>query len=684
MPGMGMAAASAMQETSRIDFSIPAQPLATALIAFGKQANVQVLTAGCTIARFRSLGAIGNLSAPAALSKLLEGTGLVYEFTDQGTVVVTLPQPPGQAGSAKPRPEARQLTAVEANALAARDIGFKASLTSAGSRNDADLIDVPQSVSVVTRELMDSQQSLTVEDAVRNVAGVAFVEGSDGLPLFQIRGFYTGNGLIDGMPNSNAGSGDFPPLIGLERVEVIKGPQSILGDSTGNSFGGLVNVTTKQPQSEPVHEVSYTLGQQGMVQAGLDMAGPLGHVSGLTYRLVMSGDYADRTPQGYRNRRSGYLAPSIGWSSPSTQLVVGAQRILNRLPMPDHAVLLGDTMSTATPFGLLTGNEYDYANYQTNRLYYLLDQQLGNAWTWRSRGQYVEQENDLQSWTLTNPTLLGDVSPYAQAYRYSDTYYSLQNDFIRVFGTGPVTHTVTLGMDYSRSRVGHTDDFWHSYNSGVYNLFSDAALPRVSEVVQPEDLGNWNLPHNRVDELTAARAKLVGLLDAGARDRVPEAAARAQARFDCWVEQQEENHQPDHISACRDQFFAALAEVQQAAPAPAQPAAVQPETYVAYFDWNKFTLKPEATQVIDKAIAAAKAGGTPSISVTGHADRSGPEDYNLKLSLKRADAVREYLIKHGITAEQITVSGRGEAEPAVPTADGVKEPRNRRVEIIVQ
>lgn len=487
MPGMGMAAASATQEASRIDFSIPAQPLATALIAFGKQANVQVLTAGCTIARFRSLGAIGSLSAPTALSKLLEGTGLVYEFTDQGTVVVTLPQSTGTATSSKPRPEARELTAVEANALAARDIGFKASLTSVGSRNDADLIDVPQSVSVVTRELMDSQQSLTVEDAVRNVAGVAFVEGSDGLPLFQIRGFYTGNGLIDGMPNSNAGSGDFPPLIGLERVEVIKGPQSILGDSTGNSFGGLVNVTTKQPQSEPVHEVSYTLGQQGMVQAGLDMAGPLSHVSGLTYRLVMSGDYADRTPQGYRNRRSGYLAPSIGWSSPSTQLVVGAQRILNRLPMPDHAVLLGDTLSSATPFGLLTGNEYDYANYQTNRLYYLLDQQLGNAWTWRSRGQYVEQENNLQSWTLANPTLLGDVSPYAQAYRYGDTYYSLQNDFIRVFGTGPVTHTVTLGMDYSRSRVGHTDDFWHSYNNGVYNVFSDAALPRVSAVVQPED-----------------------------------------------------------------------------------------------------------------------------------------------------------------------------------------------------
>ena len=62
----------------RIDFAIPAQPLATALIAFGKQANVQVLTSGCTIARFRSQGATGNLPMEGALARLLEGTGLVF------------------------------------------------------------------------------------------------------------------------------------------------------------------------------------------------------------------------------------------------------------------------------------------------------------------------------------------------------------------------------------------------------------------------------------------------------------------------------------------------------------------------------------------------------------------------------------------------------------------------------
>ena len=248
-------------------------------------------------------------------------------------------------------------------------------------------------------------------------------------------------------------------------------------------------------------------------------------------------------------------------------------------------------------------------------------------------------------------------------------------------GTGsPFTRALT--QEYKDFSTFEADEMYDWPNARHFARKS--LLAAQGETVQPEDLGNWSLPADHLDELTAARAKLVGLLDAGARDRVPEAAARAQVRYDCWVEQQEENHQPDHIAACRDQFFESLAQVEAAAPAAAAPAAIQPETYVVYFDWNKFNIKPEAAQVLDKVIAAAKASGTASISDTGYADRSGTEDYNLKLSLKRADAVRDYLIKGGIAADRITVSGRGEADPAVPTADGVKEPRNRRVELIVQ
>jgi OOP family OmpA-OmpF porin len=183
------------------------------------------------------------------------------------------------------------------------------------------------------------------------------------------------------------------------------------------------------------------------------------------------------------------------------------------------------------------------------------------------------------------------------------------------------------------------------------------------------------------------RARLVQVLDASARDSHPELAARAQGRFDCWVEQQEENHQADHIAACRDAFFAALEELEalMAPPAPAAaPEPAMPDIYIVYFDWDSSDIRPDAAAVIADVVTDATSLGSPPISVTGHTDLSGSVDYNMGLSLRRADAVRDALITGGISPIQITTAGRGEAEPAVPTADGVREQANRRAEIIIQ
>jgi len=80
----------------------------------------------------------------------------------------------------------------------------------------------------------------------------------------------------------------------------------------------------------------------------------------------------------------------------------------------------------------------------------------------------------------------------------------------------------------------------------------------------------------------------------------------------------------------------------------------------------------------------ADAGQKTRIGVTGHADRSGSDAYNMALSLRRANAVKDQLVREGIPASAITVVGRGESQPLVQTADGVREPQNRRVEIVLQ
>jgi OOP family OmpA-OmpF porin len=211
-------------------------------------------------------------------------------------------------------------------------------------------------------------------------------------------------------------------------------------------------------------------------------------------------------------------------------------------------------------------------------------------------------------------------------------------------------------------------------------------LAAAGEEVDPEHLSDWMLPGDTADDLAEGRNRLIVVLERGARDQHPELAARAQGRFDCWIEQQEENHQPDHIAACRDDFWAALEEL-EALMTPEIIEMVEvviPDIYIVYFDWDRSDIRPDAAAVIADVVADASTLGAPPISVTGHTDLSGSPEYNMGLSLRRADAVRDALLAGGVSPDQITTAGRGEAEPAVPTADGVREQANRRAEIIIQ
>src|SRR6266545_3056273 len=120
------------------------------------------------------------------------------------------------------------------------------------------------------------------------------------------------------------------------------------------------------------------------------------------------------------------------------------------------------------------------------------------------------------------------------------------------------------------------------------------------------------------------------------------------------------------------------------APPPPPPAAVAPPSFMVFFDWDRSNLSQQALNTIKQAAAAFKSKGNARITATGHTDTSGPEAYNMALSLRRANAVKDALVREGVPAQAITVIGRGEQGLLVQTADGVREPQNRRVEIVVQ
>ena len=106
-----------------------------------------------------------------------------------------------------------------------------------------------------------------------------------------------------------------------------------------------------------------------------------------------------------------------------------------------------------------------------------------------------------------------------------------------------------------------------------------------------------------------------------------------------------------------------------------------PKQFIVFFGFNKSNLTAEAAQVVAEAAAAAKEFGSASISVVGHTDTVGSNEYNIRLSMRRSAAVKSGLVSNGIAANAISTGGRGETELMVQTGDGVKEPQNRRATI---
>lgn len=258
--------------------------------------------------------------------------------------------------------------------------------------------------------------------------------------------------------------------------------------------------------------------------------------------------------------------------------------------------------------------------------------------------------------------------------------------------------TTPTGTPFQQALTADYRDFAREekaeYDWSAQEHFARKGLAAAAgQSVAPENLADYRFGNGPIAQaLTDARAQLVAMLASDAPSRVPDAAAKAQTQFDCWVEEQDEDWQPKEIAECRNGFFAAMAKtVAPPAPPPAAvlppppkaPPAMKPVGYVVFFDFDKSDLTPEAHQNIALAAQALK-NTSGSIHVTGYTDTVGSVPYNLKLSLRRSDAVEKELVKDGIPANRLTAEGRGKSDLSVPTADGVREPKNRRATIDLQ
>ena len=226
------------------------------------------------------------------------------------------------------------------------------------------------------------------------------------------------------------------------------------------------------------------------------------------------------------------------------------------------------------------------------------------------------------------------------------------------------------------------------FNEGDYedaDTFATRAIDAAAGVpADIEALDARMIPLVHKGALATARRELSEVFAATSTTKDPVNSAKAQAAFECWMQEQEENIQPEDVEKCKADFAAAMAAIRLAmAPSdPPAPAAVD-LSYTVFFGFDSDVVDAAALEEIVKAVKAYDAVSGSRVSVGGYTDRAGNPDYNVALAERRARNVAEAmndLAKNALSGK-IDISVFGEQNNAVPTPDGKQEQGNRRVKI---
>ena len=240
-------------------------------------------------------------------------------------------------------------------------------------------------------------------------------------------------------------------------------------------------------------------------------------------------------------------------------------------------------------------------------------------------------------------------------------------------------HQEYVGLAEAEKKEDDGDDAMYFINK--------AKLAAMGQDVGPQPLEERMLPESAKAELAQARLQLVNKLWKGATEVTPAAAARAQAMFDCWLQEQEENNQPADIAACKTEFEKAYALLGTPAPKMTEkpkmaPAMTKlPFPYHVYFASDSSELDGAAMTVIKQVFADFRLHKPSKIEVVGNTDTVGKAEYNMGLSRARATAVHNALLELGIERDTVVRMAKGEENLAVKTPDNKEEEFNRVVKI---
>ncbi|SDW37436.1 TonB-dependent siderophore receptor [Nitrosomonas communis] len=395
----------------------------------------------------------------------IEGTAESSEQITNKAAEAKKPQSETTASSTEPDADKSNVTvlpAVTVKGKASDQInGYAAKRSMTGTKTDTPIIEIPQSISVVTRDELDMRSVQNFTEALRYTPGVTtdnFGFQGTGFENIFLRGFdgLTNANFRDGL--SNAAQGLFfgsyiTDPYGLERIDVLRGPSSVLfgrGDA-----GGIVNRVTKRPTADPIREIELQYGNfdRKRVAADLGFANKDGT---LMFRLVTLGldtDTQVKFPNTGGDRafnRRFYIAPSVTWRpTVNTTITLMGDVLNNRTNAAAFYLAAPDGNRTNVLFG-----DPDFVKYSTNQssFSYQIEHHFNEMFTARQNFRHTDQDGRFNDFfplgynTVDQPTLQ-DRSAFSTRERLNQTV--IDTHLQTKLNTGPVHHTMLTGVDWN-------------------------------------------------------------------------------------------------------------------------------------------------------------------------------------------------------------------------------------------
>jgi len=405
-------------------------------------------------------------------------------------------------------PEVKVSSPVEKETPTSSVRGYLAKRAISATKTDTPLIEIPQSISIITADQIEDQKAQSIQEALRYSVGVVadpYGQDSRG-DSYSLRGT-TADQYLDGLRHINTYYTETtrPDPYAMERIEVLRGPSSMLYGSGG--VGGIVNLVTKRPSATAKREIGIQLGNYNRKQIQADFTGPVADSDTLFYRLVAIGRDTD-TQVKYADDERTYIAPSLTWK-PSDRtnftLLTHYQRNDGRSTpqyLPWSGVLLPNPNGKLKFNTFLSEPDFDKYVSESTKIGWSIDHAFSDTWSFAQNVRYNASKNlyrQVLALDVFNYAVDPYISPYqdpaqrtlrryAYAAQADSKTFSVDNHAVASFSTTNIEHKLLIGLDYNALRqssrtgfvlAGDIDAYSPTYGNYTPAELGDATVSRA-------------------------------------------------------------------------------------------------------------------------------------------------------------------------------------------------------------